>query len=189
MGKLDFLNCNWCGRTYERHNSRDAGTNKSFDYCSPRCEHDVATVSGSSSNYSSSEPNSSSSGGCLPLVGIAIIGFLILAVFSEESIETTSSNSSSLSKPDVILSNIDQEESYDLTYRSTCGDSYVKDVTWYRVVGEDYTLNLINKNYCGDAFLKQGDLVQVASFRSSNKAKNFADQLSDKTGYTFWVDF
>jgi hypothetical protein len=74
-----------------------------------------------------------------------------------------------------------------LSYKLSCGSPPQSTSQWYAVVGESSALNTIKNNYCGDSYLRQDGLVQVASFSSRQEAENFASQLSQASGYNFWI--
>ncbi|MEB3225929.1 MAG: IMS domain-containing protein [Synechococcus sp.] len=75
-----------------------------------------------------------------------------------------------------------------LAYRDSCGDPLGNASTWYRVVGEATALTSVKNNYCGDAFLRSDNTVQVASFTSRNNAQGFIEQLTQATGQSFRIE-
>ena len=79
--------------------------------------------------------------------------------------------------------------SFPLEWQPSCGDEGSSGIgEWWAVKGPKSALELIRDEYCGDAFLfsKIGE-IQVASFRSQDKAQSFANHLNQATGYDFWV--
>ncbi|ANV85949.1 hypothetical protein AWQ21_15615 (plasmid) [Picosynechococcus sp. PCC 7003] len=75
-----------------------------------------------------------------------------------------------------------------LAYKDSCGDSLGDASTWYRVIGEATTLERVKSNYCGDAFLRSDNTIQVASFLSRDKTQSFINQLTQETGQIFRIE-
>ncbi|WP_052349624.1 serine/threonine-protein kinase [Picosynechococcus sp. NKBG042902] len=74
-----------------------------------------------------------------------------------------------------------------LGYKDSCGDSLSGKSVWYRVIGESSILEKIKSNYCGDAFLREDNTAQVASFGSRENAQTFINKLTQETDSEFWI--
>jgi hypothetical protein len=74
-----------------------------------------------------------------------------------------------------------------LSFRPACGSPPNSGSTWYSVVGNSRSIDLVKTKYCGDAFITAAGKLQVASFISKSEAEKFADTLSKITGHKFWV--
>ncbi len=74
-----------------------------------------------------------------------------------------------------------------LGYKDSCGDSLSGKSVWYRVISNATVLERIKSNYCGDAFLREDNTAQVASFASRENAQIFINKLTQETGSEFWI--
>jgi serine/threonine protein kinase, bacterial len=90
--------------------------------------------------------------------------------------------------PPNSSSNSFQKDIASLSWKYSCGSSYVKSTIWYRVLGSPKTLEVVKDNYCGDAIIVKSGNLQVASFLDENEAQEFANTLSNLTNDSFWVE-
>ena len=76
-----------------------------------------------------------------------------------------------------------------LRWQASCGSRASTTGRWWPVLGPSSrsVLNRVKNNYCGDAYLNAGGVVQVASFDTREAAVRFSDRLSAVTGVRFRV--
>ncbi len=75
-----------------------------------------------------------------------------------------------------------------MPWQPSCGDDGSANIgEWWGVQGPQSAFDIIKDNYCGDVFNLGKNTIQIASFRSKTKASTFADNLTQATGYDFWL--
>ncbi|WP_168191173.1 protein kinase domain-containing protein [Picosynechococcus sp. PCC 11901] len=127
------------------------------------------------------------------VIGAFLLGGIVLSTQllnrpSGEEIISLGNGQAETNSSATDSSKQDAETLPSLAYKESCGDSLGNASTWYRVVGEATVLERIKNNYCGDAFLRGDNTVQVASFASRDKTQSFIDQLTQETGQTFRIE-
>ncbi|AMA10802.1 protein kinase domain-containing protein [Picosynechococcus sp. PCC 73109] len=127
------------------------------------------------------------------VIGAFLLGGIVLSTQllnrpSGEEIISLGNGQAETNSSATDSSRQDAETLPPLAYKESCGDSLGNASTWYRVVGEATVLERVKNNYCGDAFLRGDNTVQVASFASRDKTQSFIDQLTQETGQTFRIE-
>lgn len=74
----------------------------------------------------------------------------------------------------------------DRNWQSSCGSLAGSGSIWYGVAGDADAVSIVKNRFCGDALIVKGN-TQAASFTSYEEAEDFANFLSNQTGYHFWV--
>ncbi|EAZ92130.1 hypothetical protein CY0110_24506, partial [Crocosphaera chwakensis CCY0110] len=74
-----------------------------------------------------------------------------------------------------------------LSWKSSCGSPNNGEKVWWAVKTDGSNLNLVKRNYCGDAMIYSRGETQVASFTSKSEAESFAKMLNAHSGEPFWI--
>lgn len=77
----------------------------------------------------------------------------------------------------------------ELGYQASCGSRSSPSGRWWPVLGtaDRSLLSTVRDSYCGDAYINEDGVLQVASFATEDEARAFAEQLSRATGSGFRV--
>ena len=76
-----------------------------------------------------------------------------------------------------------------LSFRGSCGSSFKSRQRWWPVLGppSPNLLSTIRSKYCGDAYINENNVLQIASFNSWDDAYDFKNRLEAATGSTYRI--
>ena len=76
-----------------------------------------------------------------------------------------------------------------LAFRGSCGSSFKSRQRWWPVLGppSPSLLSTIRSKYCGDAYINENNVLQIASFNSWGDAYDFKKRLEAATGSTYRI--
>ena len=100
----------------------------------------------------------------IQILSIVIFAFLVWSLSKESQVARTDSTV--------------------LGFRASCGSSFKASQRWWPVLGppSPSLLSKIRSKYCGDAYINENNVLQVASFSSWHKANDFKNRLELVTG-------